>query len=155
LKIEGTEGTKVAFANLQAGIGKIKEFSISNCEILRMPNKSWGMLVFSASGKSDGVYTIENCTFNGVGTQGIYINETASGTTYNILNCTFNGDFGAEGAVTIQAGVSRNAAFNVNVTGCTFNSIPATSHKIAVLFTDTAWTLNTDLPTGDVWWRDI
>ncbi len=155
LKIEGTEGTKVAFANLQAGIGKIKEFSISNCEILRMPDKSWGMLVFSASGKSDGVYTIENCTFNGQSSQGIYINETASGTTYNILNCTFNGDFGSEGAVTIQAGESRNAAFNVNVTGCTFNSIPATSHKIAVLFTDTAWTLNTDLPTGDVWWRDL
>ena len=159
LKIVGTEGTKVAFKRLQAGIGQIKQFSISNCEILRMPDKNWGMLVFSSSDKSDGVYTIENCTFNGQASQGIYINEKASGTTYNILNCTFNGDFGTEGAVTIQAGdsetVSRNAAFTVNVTGCTFNNIPATSHKIAVLFKDTAWTLNTDIPTGDVWWRDL
>ena len=106
------------------------------------------MLVFGSSSNAKGVYTIENCTFEGVGTQGIYINEEVSGAEYNIIGCTFNGDFGGEGAVTIQAGDTpgpRNAAFTVNVTGCEFNNIPNTSHKIAVLFTDTAWTLKSSV----------
>ncbi len=101
LNIKGSEGTKVEFNNLQVRASQFNTLTIENCEIMRMPNKSWGHLVFGASNNANGVYTISNCTFNGVGTQGIYINERVSGATYNILNCTFNGDFGGEGAVTI------------------------------------------------------
>lgn len=157
LNIVGSEGTKVKFSNLQVRASQFKELTIKNCEILRMPNKSWGHLVFGSGNKADGIYTVSNCTFNGVASQGIYINEQVSGATYYITGCTFNGDFGGEGAVTIQAGDTpgpRNAAFTVNVTGCEFNNIPNTSHKIAVLFTDTAWTLHTDVATSEIYWRD-
>jgi hypothetical protein len=116
-----------------------------------MPNKSWGHLVFGASNNANGVYTISNCTFNGVGTQGIYINEQVSGATYNILNCTFNGDFGGEGAVTIQNNDGVN--HTVNVTGCTFNDIPATSHEIYVLYAFNGWTLNAE--GVDAYWKAL
>ena len=151
LKIIGTEGTKIEFANLQVRASQFDELTIENCEILRMPNKNWGMLVFGGSGKANGVYTISNCTFNGKGSQGIYINETASGATYNILNCTFNDDFGGEGAVTIQN--NENVNHNVNVTGCTFNNIPNTSHKICALYAYNGWTLNTDVAENDIYWK--
>ena len=149
LNIVGTEGTKLAFANLQVRASKFDEVYISNCEILRMPNKSWGHLVFGGSGKANGVYTLENCVFNGVGTQGIYINETASGATYNILNCTFNGDFGREGAIVVQT--NKDVNHNVNVQGCTFNNIPETSHRYYLAPWDGktgfyyGWNFNTDL----------
>ena len=148
LTINGTDGTKIEFKNLQVRASQFDELVINNCEILRMPNKSWGHLVFGSSNKAQGVYTISNCTFNGVGSQGIYINENTSGATYNILNCTFNGDFGGEGAITIQA--NQNVNHIVNVKGCTFNNIPDTSHKLFLasygqgsFYYD--WTLNTDL----------
>ena len=111
-----------------------------------MATKSWGHIVFASGNKADGVYTIENCTFNGVGTQGIYINETITGATYNIKNCTFNGDFGTEGAITIST--HQGVKHTVNVTDCEFNNVPA-DHRIfltrsgAGLFYD--FTLNTDL----------
>ncbi|MBQ4541117.1 MAG: hypothetical protein IJA37_08105, partial [Alistipes sp.] len=154
LNIVGTGGTKVKFDNLQARASLYDEFTISNCEILRMPDKSWGHLVFGASGKATGVYTIENCTFNGVGTQGIYINETVSGATYNIKNCTFNGDFGGEGAITIQG--NANVDHTVNITGCKFNNIPSTSHKICFVPDGNGTTyittnLNTDVADGDIY----
>ena len=145
LTIIGTEGTKVKFKSLQVRLALFKNFTIKNCEILHMATKSWGMLVFSSGNKADGVYTIENCTFNGVKTQGIYINETVGG-TYNIKNCTFNGDFGTEGAITISTHQGVN--HTVNVKGCEFNNVPA-DHRIfltpstAGLFYD--FTLNTDL----------
>lgn len=119
-----------------------------------MPDKSWGMMVFSTGASADGVYTISNCTFNGVGTQGIYINETVSGAVYNIENCTFNGNFGSEGAITIQG--NKDAKFTVNVgADCTFNNIPVTnhdnpdgSHKICLVPSTAGpyfdFTLNTD-----------
>ena len=120
-----------------------------------MPDKSWGHLVFSSSDNAEGVYTVENCIFKGKGSQGIYINEDASGATYNILNCTFDGDFGNEGAITIQT--NKDVNHIVNVKGCTFNNIPDTSHKIfmakdkdGVLYY--GWTLNTDLAESDVVW---
>ena len=147
LNIVGTEGTKLAFDRPQVRADLFNEVKISNCEILRMPNKSWGHLVFSGSGKDNGVYTLENCVFNGVGTQGIYINESASGATYNILNCTFNGDFGNEGAIVVQT--NKDVNHNVNVQGCTFNNIPETSHRYYLARSENGfyygWNFNTDL----------
>jgi len=145
LTIIGTEGTQLAFANLQARAQLYDELTIENCKILRMPNKSWGHLVFSSSYGTNGVYTVKNCTFDGVGTQGIYINET-SDAIYNVIDCTFTGDFGSEGAVVIQSNASNSGAFTVNVTGCTFNKIPESSHEICVRYADAVdgWTLNTE-----------
>lgn len=143
-------GTKLAFNNLQVRASQFKNLTVSNCTIERMPNKSWGHLVFGSSTEAGGVYTISNCTFNGVGSQGIYINQNVEA-TFNIENCTFNGDFGGEGAITIQD--NNVADLTVNVTGCSFNNIPETSHEIAVLFTSTnPWTLNAEGVT--VWYRD-
>ena len=151
LTIIGTEGTKLSFANLQVRNGLFNEIKIENCEILRMPDKKWGHLVFGGNSQTAGVYTLSNCTFNGEGSQGIYINETVSGVTYNILNCIFNGDFGSEGAITIQN--NENVDHIVNVTGCTFNNIPNTSHKIFVHYAYNGWTLNTDVADSDVYWK--
>ena len=151
LNIKGSNGAKVAFNNLQVRASQFNTLTIENCEIMRMPNKSWGHLVFGASNNANGVYTISNCTFNGVGTQGIYINELVSGATYNILNCTFNGDFGGEGAVTIQNNDGVN--HTVNVTGCTFNDIPVTSHEIYVLYEFDGWTLNVE--GVDAYWKAL
>lgn len=151
LKIKGSEGTKVAFNNLQVRASQFNTLTIENCEIMRMPNKSWGHLVFASSNNANGVYTISNCTFNGVGTQGIYINENVSGATYNINNCTFNGDFGGEGAVTIQN--NDGVQHTVNVTGCTFNNIPDTSHEIYVLYAYDGWTLNAE--GVDAYWKAL
>lgn len=142
LTIIGTEGTKVQFASDQVLLDQAKNFTIKSCEILHMAKKSWGMLVFSTGNSAEGVYTVSNCTFNGVGTQGIYINENTTGATYNITNCTFYGDFGAEGAVTIQN--NKNVNFTVNVTGCKFNDIPETSHEVCLLNKYTDHILNTD-----------
>lgn len=151
LTITGTTGTKIAFSNLQFRPSQFSEVVIKGCEIQRMPNKNWGHLVFGSSDNADGVYTIEDCTFTGEGTTGIYINENKSGATYNILNCTFNGDFGNEGAITIQNNDGVNHI--VNVTGCTFNNIPTTSHKIFVHYAYNGWTLNTDVAASDVYWK--
>ncbi|MBQ5881795.1 MAG: hypothetical protein IIW70_03070 [Bacteroidales bacterium] len=149
LTIIGTNGTKVKFANQQVILKLVNNFTIKNCEILRMPKKDWGMLVFSTGNKAEGVYTIENCTFKGVGTQGIYINEEKTGATYNIIDCTFNGDFGVEGAITIQP--NKDVEHIVNVKRCEFNNIPATSHRIFLAPYDGkkalfyGFTLDTDL----------
>lgn len=151
LTITGTTGTKIAFSNLQFRPSQFSEVVIKGCEIQRMPNKNWGHLVFGSSDNADGVYTIEDCTFTGEGTTGIYINENKSGATYNILNCTFNGDFGNEGAITIQNNDGVNHI--VNVTGCTFDNIPTTSHKIFVHYAYNGWTLNTDVAASDVYWK--
>ena len=144
LTIIGSEGTKFGHTATTGGqlrLDLFDRFTISNCEIIQRSGvKTWGHLVFSASGKENGVYTIKNCTFNSNGNQGIYINETTSGAVYNIENCTFNGDFGsADGAVTIQN--NRGVAFTVNVTGCTFNT---DSKKVCYLYDDPAFKLNTD-----------
>ncbi len=133
--------TKLKFSNQQVRASQFKELTISNCTIERMPNKSWGHLVFGSSTTDGGVYTISNCTFNGVGSQGIYINQQAEA-TFNIENCTFNGDFGGEGAITIQNNDGVN--ITVNVTDCDFNNIPATSHEIYILYAYDGWTLNAD-----------
>ena len=154
LTFVGAEETKVEFLKGNVRLELCKNFTIKNCEILRMPEKSWGMMVFSTGASADGVYTISNCTFNGVGTQGIYINETVSGAVYNIENCTFNGNFGSEGAITIQG--NKDAKFTVNVDAdCAFNNIPVTnhdnpdgSHKICLVPSSAGpyfdFTLNTD-----------
>lgn len=151
LTITGTTETKIAFSNLQFRPSQFSEVVIKGCEIQRMPNKNWGHLVFGSSDNADGVYTIEDCIFIGEGTTGIYINENKSGATYNILNCTFNGDFGNEGAITIQNNDGVNHI--VNVTGCTFDNIPTTSHKIFVHYAYNGWTLNTDVAASDVYWK--
>ena len=150
LTITGTEGVKFAHTADKYGqlrIEQIQNFTIRNCEILKrvVGDKNWGMMVFS-TGRPNGVYTIENCTFNGVETQGIYINEKNSSAVYHIKNCTFNGDFGTEGAITIST--HQGVEHTVNVTGCEFNNIPADSHRIfltksTAIFYD--FTLNTDL----------
>ena len=140
LTIAGTEGSKIKFADQQVLAYLFDNLTIKNCEILHMATKSWGMLVFD-SGKENGVYTVENCTFNGVQTQGIYLNEDTKA-TYHINNCKFNGDFGNEGAITIQNNAGVNCT--VNVVGCEFNNIPETSHKIFVLYNNDDMTLNAD-----------
>lgn len=152
MTIVGDGETKLELQN-QGGQNSLNlsffdEFTIRDCKIGRMKTKDWGMLVFASSNNANGVYNVINCTFEGEGTQGIYINENTSGATYNIENCTFNGDFGTEGAVTIQnnAGVE----VNVNVTGCTFNNIPATSHKIFVMYDNNSMNLNTDVAEQDI-----
>ena len=140
--------TKLKFSNLQVRASQFKELTISNCTIERMPNKSWGHLVFGSSTTADGIYTISNCVFNGVGSQGIYINQTVPA-TFNIENCTFNGDFGGEGAITVQNNDGVNVT--VNVTGCAFNNIPTTSHEIYVLYAYDGWTLNAE--GVDAYWK--
>ena len=141
--------TKLNFSKQQVRLQLFDSLTISNCTIGRMLDKSWGQLVFGSSTVAGGVYTLSNCTFNGEGTQGIFINKNVAA-TFNIENCTFNGDFGGEGAITIQD--NNVAGLTVNVTGCSFNNIPATSHEIAVLQTSTnPWTLNAEGVT--VWYR--
>ena len=144
LTIIGSEGTKFGHTATTGGqlrLDLFESFTINNCEIIqRSGYKTWGHIVFSASGNKNGVYTIKNCTFNSNGNQGIYINENTSGAVYNIENCTFNGNFGsADGAVTIQN--NPGAEFTVNVNGCTFNT---TSNQICYLYADPVFTLNTD-----------
>ena len=144
LTIIGSEGTKFGHTATTGGqlrLDLFESFTISNCEIIQRSGfKTWGHIVFSASGHENGVYTIKNCTFNSNGNQGIYINENTSGAVYNIENCTFNGNFGsADGAVTIEN--KRGAKFTVNVTGCTFNT---DSKKVCYLYDDPAFKLNTD-----------
>ena len=152
LTIIGTEGTQVAFSNSQVRLYLAENFTIQDCEILHMATKDWGMLVFSTGDSADGVYTVSNCTFNGFGTQGIYINEENSGAVYNIENCTFNGDFGSkDGAVTIQN--NRGVAFTVNVTGCTFNMTNG-SHEISHHYNDSAFTLNTDVDSSKIYCKE-
>ena len=148
----GTKDTKVEFTNKQVRLELCRHFTIKNCEILKMKDKGWGMMVFSTGVSTDGVYTVSNCTFNSVGTQGIFINEKKSGAVYNIENCTFNGDFGSEdGAVTIQN--NRGVAFTVNVTGCTFNMTNG-SHEISHHYNDSAFTLNTDVDSSKIYCKE-
>lgn len=134
-------GTKLRFAgnNLQAS--KFNKLTISNCTIDRMYTKSWGHMVFASSTTAGGIYTISDCIFNGVGTQGIYINQNVAA-TFNIENCTFNGDFGSEGAVTIQN--NNGIDFTLNMTDCTFKNIPESSREIFVKYTYGGWKLNVD-----------
>ena len=155
LTIAGNGSTKVKFNNLQVMASLLDELVIENCEVEHMADKSWGMIVFGGSGKANGVYTVRNCKFNGVNTQGIYINETASGATYNIENCTFDGNFGGEGAITIQNNANVNHI--VNIKDCTFSNIPDTSHKVYIIYDYDGWTLNTENNTGltesDIYWK--
>ena len=142
LTITGTEGSQIEFDNQQVLSYLFKNLTIKNCEILHMASKSWGMLVLDR-GQSEGVYTVDNCTFTGVGTTGIYINEKNNGVTYNIKNCEFNGDFGVEGAISIQNDPNKN--FTVNVTGCEFNfPEPSQSHEIYVHYDNDDMTLNAE-----------
>lgn len=148
LNIIGSKGTKVQFAEnvLVSHIGK---FEIQNCEILKRTNK-WGMLLMGSWATGiNSVVKITNCDFKGVGNQGIYINETRSGVVYDIEKCTFDGDFGGEGAITIQ---NNKIDFTVNVNGCTFNNIPETSHKVYVMYNN-PFALNTDLADSDIFWK--
>ncbi|MBQ5881793.1 MAG: hypothetical protein IIW70_03060 [Bacteroidales bacterium] len=153
LTIIGSEGTKFGHTATTGGqlrLDLFESFTIRNCEIIQRSGvKTWGHIVFGSGNKANGVYTIENCTFNGVGTQGIYINENTTGATYNILNCTFNGNFGVghDGAITIQT--NKDVECIVNVKGCEFKNIPDGCRRIYLapstegLFYDL--TLNTDL----------
>lgn len=143
LTIIGTEGTKVKFANAQVRLHLAKNFTIKNCEILHMATKTWGMLVFGGRDSGAVNCTVSNCSFKGVGTQGIYINENISGAVYNIENCTFDGDFGSEGAITIQD--NADVHFTVNVNGCAFNNIPSTSHEVCLIYGNDDFTLNSDV----------
>ena len=152
LTIIGSEGTKFGHTATTGGqlrLDLFDSFTIKNCEIIQRSGvKTWGHIVFG-SGKANGVYTISNCTFNGVATQGIYINENNSSATYNIENCTFNGNFGIghDGAITIQT--NKDVECIVNVNGCEFKNIPDDCRRIYLapstegLFYDL--TLNTDL----------
>ena len=151
MTIIGTEGTKVEFANAQVRMELFKNFTIKNCEILHMSTKSWGMLVFGGGNKADGVYTVENCLFNGVGTQGIYINENTARATYKVKNCTFKGDFGSEGAVVIQNNANLNGDGKVNVTvkDNTFNNV--TAYKISLINKENGkLNLDTDVKDSEI-----
>ena len=133
--------TKLNFKKGQVRLELFDTLTISNCTIGRMVDKTWGQLVFASSTTDGGVYTLSNCIFNGESTQGIYINQSKKA-TFNIDNCTFNGDFGSEGAITIQN--NDGCDITVNVTDCEFNNIPATSHEIYILYAYNGWTLNAD-----------
>ena len=135
------DGTTLKFSNLQVRASQFNELTIENCIIERMPNKGWGHLVFGSSEEAGGIYTISNCIFNGVGTQGIYINQNVPA-MFNIDNCTFNGDFGKEGAITVQN--NDDVKVTVNVVGCEFKNVPETSHEIYVLYAYNGWTLNAE-----------
>ena len=152
LNLIGNRGTKIKFKDQQVRASQFKNLTITNCEILHMATKSWGMLVFGSGTKKDGVYTVSNCTFNGVGTQGVYINEDTNGAVYNIKGCTFNGDFGGEGAVTIQN--NKDVDCTINVKGCTFNEIPNTSHEIWVIYSYKDYTLDTDVASDKIYYED-
>ena len=147
IKGQGAD-TKLKFKNLQVRASQFKTLTIDNCTIERMPDKAWGHLVFGSSAAAGGVYTVSNCIFNGVGSQGIYVNQTVAA-TFNIENCTFNGDFGGEGAITVQNNDGVN--ITLNVTDCEFNSIPETSHEIYILYAYAGWTL--DAEGVDVFWK--
>ena len=134
--------TTLNFKKGQVRLQQFDSLTISNCTIGRMVDKKWGQLVFSTSDNANGVYTISDCIFNGIGTQGVYINEDTSGATYNIKNCTFNGDFGGEGAITIQDNAGVKAT--VNVTECEFNNIPETSNEIYFIFASGDLILNAE-----------
>ena len=148
LTIIGNGDTQIEFAQLQVRAALYDELTIENCKILHMATKAWGHLVFGSSTKAGGVYTIKNCTFEGEGTQGIYINQTVEA-TFNIVDCTFDGDFGGEGAITIQNNDGVNVT--VNVTGCTFENIPETSHEIYCIYAYDEFTLNAE--GVDVFWK--
>jgi len=112
--------TKLNFKHGQVRLELFNSFTISNCTIGRMVDKSWGQLVFS-TGKDGGVYTVSNCIFNGESTQGIYMNPANGNEKYVIEGCTFTGDFGIEGAITVQNNseittltVSDDNVFNVD-----------------------------------------
>ena len=142
--------TTLNFKKGQVRLAQFDTLTIDNCKIGRMLDKSWGQIVFGGPDVAGGVYTISNCIFEGKNTQGIYINNSVA-STFNIVDCTFDGNFGNEGAITIQD--NNVAGLVVNVTGCTFTNIPETSHEIAVLFTSTnEWTLNAG--NASVWYRD-
>ena len=100
LTINGTGTTKVSFDKQQVNAALFNKLTINKCEVLRMHTKSWGHIVFGGS-VAGGVYTVSNCIFNGVGTQGIYFNPV-SDAEWNVVGCTFTGDFGSEGAVVLQ-----------------------------------------------------
>ena len=136
--------TKLNFKNGQVRLEQFDSLTISNCTIGRMVDKKWGQLVFSTSNNAGGIYTISDCIFDGVGTQGVYINENTSGAIYNIKNCTFNGDFGDEGAITIQN--NEGVDVTVNVTECDFNNVTETSHEIFLIYASNTdgWTLNAE-----------
>ena len=133
--------TKLNFKKGQVRLALFDSLTIENCTLGRMVDKSWGQLVFGSSEQAGGVYTISNCILSGEATQGIYINQTVAA-TFNINNCTFNGDFGSEGAITIQNNDGVNITVNVN--DCEFNNIPATSHEIYVKYAYNGWTLNAE-----------
>ena len=132
-------GTKLNFANLQVRLALFDSLTIENCTMGRMLGKDWGQLVFGSSSEAGGVYTVSNCIFNGESTQGIYINQDVAA-TINIEDCVFNGDFGREGAITIQNNDGVN--ITVNVTDCAFKNIPETSNDIFVHYEYDGWTLN-------------
>ena len=140
--------TKLNFKKGQVRLELFDSLTITNCTLGRMVDKSWGQLVFASSTVAGGVYTISNCTFNGESTQGIFINQNVPA-TFNIENCTFNGDFGGEGAITIQNNDGVN--ITVNVTDCEFNNIPATSHEIYMIYAYNGFTLNA--PGVNAFWK--
>lgn len=153
LTIIGTEGVKIQFTGSNVLASNYKQYTIHNCEILKMKTKSWGMVVHGGTGKVNGVYTISNCVFNGVETQGIYYNESTSGVIYNVVACTFIGKFGNEGAVTIQNNKPADGGKVIfNVFGCDFSNIDGSSPKISYHYAYNVdyLEINTDLNEEDV-----
>lgn len=152
LTIIGTNGTKIHNTTTEnIRLSKYQRFTIHNCEIVKNEAK-WGMLLFSGGGISNSIYTVSNCILNGVETQGIYLNESASGTVYNIVGCTFNNSFGAEGAVVIQNN-NVPGKIIVNVFDCDFSNISANSPKVSYFYADQrkdCLEVNTDLNPEDV-----
>jgi len=131
--------TKLNFKCNQVRLELFNSFTLSNCTIGRMVNKSWGQLVFS-TGAANGVYTVSNCIFNGESTQGIYFNPSAGNETYVIENCTFTGDFGSEGALSYQ---NNNMSTTLSVSGNTFNV--TNGEKIAIHYHKSNLTLNSSV----------
>jgi len=133
--------TTIQFDNNNVDLSRFDKLTISNCNIGRMYKPSrWGHVTYSSSSSAGGVYTISDCIFNGVNTQGIYINQKYPA-TFNVVNCIFdgeNGNFG-EGVITIQN--NEGIEFTLNVIGCEFKNITG-SPEITVKYAYDGWTLN-------------
>ena len=143
LTINGTGTTKVSFDKQQVNAALFNKLTINKCEVLRMNTKSWGHIVFGGSA-AGGVYTISNCLFNGVGTQGIYFNPV-SDAEWNVVGCTFTGDFGTEGAVVLQ---NNSKPTDLTVTDNDFTV--TNGEELAIMYHKENLNLTADADVDDV-----
>lgn len=169
LTIMGSKASKLTMNHLQDDYVGCSHLTIKGCTILRRSGHWWGFLNLGGKGKN---YTISNCYFTGYDQwddrwedgepnptdidpsregycQGIYIN-TQEGCVYNIEYCTFDGNFGGEGAITIQ---NNEVKCGVNIRGCEFiNRGDQTARNIYVHYNKPGMELTYDIDEAQVTW---